>query len=294
MSTGLEQRDVYYEPSGDFTVRGPLLMLGIGCMAAIPLGIAYGYLVLYNPLIYVNFLATLGFGAVLGMAATVGVRKGKVRAPHIAFMDGLLVGVAGVYVAWIVWLHGFLVRAGVHGVWAISPGELWFYVEQIAANGAWSIKGSTPTGMALYAVWGLEALVIIGICAMTCRANAADPFCETCQRWAQPIGSKQRLGVPLDSNAAQQQLESGNIAALAQSGAPADNHFVELSLKRCPQCDALGFLNVDIVTITVDKKKNATTKRTTWISNLLVRDEGLRQAQSLVNPASEIGIALNV
>jgi len=53
-------------------------------------------------------------------------------------------------------------------------------------------------------------------------------------------------------------------------------------------------LNVDIVTITVDKKKNATTKRTTWISNLLVRDEGLRQAQSLVNPASEIAIALNV
>lgn len=282
MQTGLETRDLYYKPSGDFTLRGPLLMLGIGSVAAIPLGIAYGYLVLYNPLIYVNFLATLGFGAVLGMAATVGVRTGRVRAPHIAFMDGLLVGIAGVYVAWIVWMHGFLDRVNVPGVWALQPNELWFYIEQVAENGAWSIKGATPTGVALYAIWGLEALIIAGLCAMTCRANAAAPFCETCQQWAQRVGDKQRLGVPTDAQSVQRQLEMGNLAALAELGAPAEDRFTEATLMDCPQCHAMGFLSLEMVTITVDKKKNATTRRTPWISNLVLQGAGLEQARALI------------
>jgi hypothetical protein len=43
----------------------------------------------------------------------------------------------------------------------------------------WEIGGATPTGGALYAIWGIEALIIL-VPAILIALSADTPFCEPC------------------------------------------------------------------------------------------------------------------
>ncbi|MCI0365653.1 MAG: hypothetical protein L0Y44_04255 [Phycisphaerales bacterium] len=274
-------RAEYYKPSGDFTVAGPLLMLGIGAVAAVILGSVYGYLIQYNPIVYINVIGALVFGGGLGWAAGIGIRRGKVRAPLIATLDGLAVGAMGVFVAWVVWIHAFAGRAGAN-VWIFNPAELWAVIQQVAATGAWSLKGATPTGLALYAVWAIEALMIAGICVLVCRNAASKPFCEPCAQWAQSKTPSQSFGAVDDLDALRRRLEAGEIDALAALGAPSPERSLAVTLLECPTCNDAGFLTVETITLIEQKKGQKTSRRQDVLRNLIVRGRTLELVRSLM------------
>jgi hypothetical protein len=124
--------------------------------------------------------------------------------------------------------------------------------------------GWTPTGGALWAIWGLEAIIIIGVAAPVAMGVLSDPFCERCGRWVESTRSLGPFALIDDRGAFRAALEAGDWAQLerlqpARSGA---SSFTELELKHCDGCNELHLLTVNSVTVKVkdgkeDKKDEA-------------------------------------
>ena len=99
-----DHSDLYYQHSGRFGLAIPLLML-IGLPAVIALSAVYSYIVVYCPIVgYVNVLFLMGYvligGVVLGKLGTVS----KCRSEGLLFLLGLILGLAGLYFAWVFFL----------------------------------------------------------------------------------------------------------------------------------------------------------------------------------------------
>lgn len=274
--------DVCYRPSRQFTLTGSLVMLVAGGIAAVILGYLYAYLILWNPLIYINILAAVFFGGLLGAAATIGVRFGKVRWPMVAFTNGLIVGVIGLYVSWVVWLHALAGRTGVPGVWPFDPSEIVEYMKQISVTGVWSLRGSTPTGGVLYLVWGIEALIIVLGCALVCAGSAGDPFCEDCETWTEDTNiNKVPFGLAENVDQLRTALEAGDVESLTHLPLPSEAGMSQVSLSACAGCRALGFLTVEQVLIKGSGKK-AQAKRSKVVEHLILDEEKIERLRKVV------------
>jgi predicted protein tyrosine phosphatase len=82
------------------------------------------------------------------------------------------------FLGWVVWVYA------AQDVIFLNPMTILQFLQILAAQGAWSIFGWTPTGFALWAIWGLEAITIIGAStAVAWSIVGTTPFCETCDRW---------------------------------------------------------------------------------------------------------------
>jgi hypothetical protein len=85
-----------------------------------------------------------------------------------------------------VWLNALFSRAGVESALLpilLSPAAVLHLIAEVNAVGAWSIGGSTPTGGALWSVWGIEAALFGGVALFGTALMFADtPYCEECGR----------------------------------------------------------------------------------------------------------------
>ena len=163
----------HYQHSGKAPLGGILMTLIGGALAAILLGAIYGFLIYWSPFVYITF----GFGAVLA-AAVGGLGKlGRIRNPAVLTVVALLVAALAYYVHWIVWVERM---SGVH---LLVPGSLWSFVATVNTLGPWSIFGWTPTGMALWGIWGIEGLMIVGIGSVSAQGLIDVPYCETTRQW---------------------------------------------------------------------------------------------------------------
>ena len=75
----MNQKNKYYEHSGQIGLIGPIYMIVFGTVAALVLGAIYGYAIYYIPFIYFRFIITLIFGAAVGHSIGIGGKLGKVR-----------------------------------------------------------------------------------------------------------------------------------------------------------------------------------------------------------------------
>ena len=182
----------HYEHSGKAPLGGILLTLIGGLIAGVILGGIYGFLIYWSPFVYINAFITLGFG--FGLAVSVGglAKVGKVRNPSLLTAVALIVALAAYYVHWSVWLGRMTVTQ------IAAPGQLWAFVSTINALGPWSIFGWTPTGAALWGIWGIEAIAIVGIGAVSARGMIDVPFCEATGQWTSESTLAERFA-PLDS-----------------------------------------------------------------------------------------------
>src|SRR5512140_1469957 len=139
-----------YRPSGKFGLSSLLWTPLFGIPAAVAVAAAYAYATLYIPLFGVgSVLLTAGFGLLVGVIAAAGIGRGKARHPGLATLLGLGVGLVALYASWAVWIFAFFRRSGAEVALAdllLQPGPLWRIIGAVNAQGAWSIKGSTPTG----------------------------------------------------------------------------------------------------------------------------------------------------
>lgn len=266
-------RDVlYYKPSGKTGMLATVQTAIAGFLGAIVLGGIYGYFIHYCPLIYINFLITIGFGACMGFAVSSGAKWGKVRNTLQIGFYGLFFGIIAAYAGWVSW---FLAISGQKAL-LLEPQSLFKAIQIIAQEGAWSIKGSTPTGFVLYAIWGVEAAIIVGMTTLIPLGILGSiPFCEECNIWVE----EQKEILPLEVTETLQNivpnLEQGDFSDLeALEQVPEDSSaYVQLNLIHCSGCEVRYYLTVLCIVIEIDKDGDPQKKETTLVENLIINKE---------------------
>ena len=191
----------YYKHSGKIAPNSILFLL-VSCLVIFPLmAIAYTYLIWYIPIIYINIVVTAGFGFGVGLVINfLVVKHGKVRSPIIASLFALIGSLVALYFSWAVWVD-LVINSGESygnsriGITAsniqlsqlfdliLNPNLVKNLALEINQYGTWGIKATTVSGTALFAIWAIEALIVIVISMFICYLRAKKPFCEFENKW---------------------------------------------------------------------------------------------------------------
>lgn len=232
-----------YQESGKFTAGGAALTTAMACLAGAVGGLVYGVVDQVNPLIILNVLGVVFVAMIVVAGAGMGANLGKVRNGTVVALASLIGGVVALWAAWV----GF--------VWSITswnlflasdPVSLWAAIEYISAEGAWSIKGATPTGGMLWFIWGCEGLAIVGMAAVAGFAALDDsPFCEACGVWAD-TETNAVLQTPEDVEGLTTGMTSGDFTALAAlpKGDDKAPTWIEAKVQACPRQGTPFYLSV--------------------------------------------------
>jgi hypothetical protein len=261
----------YYRHSGEFEVGGAVGMLAVGGAAGLACGAVYGYADAYIPFIYVMFLLTLGAGGLTGYVTALVARRGNVRNPVLNGIAGGLVGFVALYASWVAWIHAIL---GFR-VLVLSPMGILRVMSVVAQEGAWEVFDTTPTGATLYAIWGVEAAVVIGASAYMAWSHLAGwPFCERCQTWTDPskgFGPFESIAAPEEFRS---RLEREDYTALVELVAAEDdaNEFSSTEVWSCPECREVSFLTITNVKTTNEKKgeEEETETESSYVVRILI------------------------
>ena len=240
---------LYYKPSGKVPLAGVAGGLVGGLAAGFALAYAYANLIYLLPFHYINFLCTFGYAALLAATPGYVMRWGKVR--HGAAYVGItaVVAAASLYLSWAVWVS-LAVPPAELGVSALElagrPLRLWELMVQTTGRGTWTFFGIPVMGFALWAVWAVEALIVLAAAPAIAHAMATgDPFCENCRRWC-----KYEQGVAVVASAAdgdlKRRLEAKDFRYLRELGAKreGDAEWLRVDLHLCPGCGQTNTLSV--------------------------------------------------
>lgn len=272
----------YYEHSGTVPPLGLLLALLFGIIAAVFLAVIYGYAIFYIPFIYLNFFLTVGFGALVGYAVFLGAKVGKVRNPALVLACGALMGLFAEYAGWVSWMYA----ASKQQALLLAPLDVWGAINELSAKGAWSIFGLTPSGFALWVVWGVEAIMIVGLAAIASWSSLKSlPFCERCRRWAEQKETMPRYEYLTNPDDFKKQLELGNQSAFKtmKRASGGLKQYAEVVLSNCSRCQQMPLVGVDLVTVSVDTKGKESKSKKQVVENLIADSatvEMIRQVAS--------------
>ena len=254
----------YYVPSGKAPVAGIVYALIAGIAAALVGAAVYALLVHYVPFIYLDVIFCAALGFVVGFAITLGGHAGHLRNTGAYALVALVCGLIATYAQWLVYLSlvlpgnmddpntGF---AAVLSTLAASPSDLWDIITEINDVGLWSIKKTTVSGGALWAVWGLEAAIITGVSLLLGITGTSTPYSETKGCWME----EEALVPPLthidDPEAMKTMLEAGELSSILNIQPSQDaNNFSRLSWYHCPQ-DEFAYVSLKNVKMVMKKKK---------------------------------------
>lgn len=244
--------DLFYRHSGKAPIAG-LLCLGVaGPAAALVLGWIYGYAILWIPWVYLAAVLPLLLGAGVGAVVAGSARLGKIRSVGLVAVSGAALGVAAAYVQWVAWLTGAGAELGLADVGLVRAA-----LGAVAAEGAWSVFGWEPTGGSLYAIWGLEGLVIVALSAGVPAGMLLDwAFCENCDGWLTDKIEMAPFDPVRDEQVLKNRLARGDTAALLgfERVDPARAQFAKLTLKSCSGCQRFRLVSLHNVERSYDKE----------------------------------------
>ncbi|WP_430412535.1 hypothetical protein [Kordia sp.] len=213
--------NLYYKPSGKVNPISIVYLLLAICLGAPILAFIYTYAILWIPFIYLNFLCLAGIAFGLGFVANFVVGFGKVRNAMVAAIFGLLVGIAGLYVSWIIWLAHHFGQAYMDI--ALNADVIINEIGYANEEGTWGVgrSGGLVSGTILSIIWIIEAVGMIGIPVFFAFSKAGEPYIENDDNWAEEtlIGP---FEIVLNQTALKQQLETKNYEELLAI-APAEN-----------------------------------------------------------------------
>ncbi|MBE7467173.1 MAG: hypothetical protein HS116_27180 [Planctomycetes bacterium] len=269
---------------------GPAAMLVAGMATAAVLGIVYGFLNVWNPLLYVQFFATWGYALALGwMVGRAGIAS-KCRSPLMAAVSGTVVGVAGLYVAWASFMFALVQKFGSPGAGfsllscLMSPLGVLSFVPTLAGAGWFNLFGWTPTGVALYAFWLVEAGMIVGGSVMYAKAELDKRvFCESCNGWCEVKPDVARAELQILPKL-QQALGEGDLAALVDVPPPAagDRSYLRVDQHLCPACGNMGTYKVVRYELELNKDGKEETKETDFTPHVLLTASNIVHLGELV------------
>jgi hypothetical protein len=261
----------FYRHSGKLAPHGPLMTLGAGAVAAIPLGVIYAYLIKWIPFIYLNVFITAGYGFGFGFLTGLLLKAGDVRNNVIAALCGLTVGVLAWYFAWSGYVHSLVTDSP----WILWPRQVKVAIKILYEHGSWGLgfSSSEPvTGFPLAVVWIVEGAMIVGLCTIASYAQVSGtPFCERNKCWL----DQDKIIDKLDAFVSPTQIaafQAGDLSPLEQARprVPAYGRFARLTIKHSARCDEFCTLTIANVTTSVNKDGKTQEKVETLASNLEV------------------------
>jgi hypothetical protein len=267
---------MYYKHSGHFSVIGLLVGAAIGSAAALLLGFFYAHGLVLISDERMAMLATVAFGGLLGVAAGYGFVWGKVRNQPVAAAVTCTISAFALYVSWAVWVSLTLESQNIGTIsWmklVERPGMLWGLICAINQDGTWSLGSDAVTkGTALWAVWLVEAAIVIG-CSLGIQIAilGLHAFCERCERWCSR-GAKIVLALPQSLTQLKLELEANDLRSLESLGlaSPGGDHLLA-ELDSCPQCRQLDTLSLTLTTIRKNRLGQATIRKKKVLEHLLI------------------------
>lgn len=255
------ESEIYYRHSGKFSLPGTAVSLVVSAVAGALLAFVYSYVILYIPLVgYVTFLLSGGFGALVGIVTARALKWGKVRNTWVALAVTAATALLAWDISWAVWIYAAFRQAEVDVSLVeifLQPGVLWEVIQEVNKEGAWTIgSGFSPTGLALWIFWGIEALLILGAAFYFAWDRSRDEvFCEGCNSWCE-VKALVRVGEG-DGGELKKRIEAKDLGFLEKRGAiqPGASAWFQLDLRSCPACGLTNTLTVNSVILKVEEEK---------------------------------------
>ncbi len=267
--------ETHYQHSGKAPVGGILLTLVGGLVAGVALGAVYGFLIYWSPFVYINAFITLGFGIGIGAAVGSLAKVGKIRNLGLVSIVALIVALAAYYVHWSAWV-GRMTDSPI-----VAPGELWAFITTINALGPWTIFEWTPAGSSLWAIWGIEAIVIIGLGAISAGGVVDVPFCEDTGVWATETALPKYFAA-LDSPS----VDSPNsvLQALQPTG-DSPGAYTEVSVATAHGSE-LRCVSLNSIVVETNKDGKEETKKQTIVKNMLFDRDSFERLMQIAQPTT--------
>ena len=258
-----------YEHSGKLGISVPLIILA-GISGAAVLAAIYSASVVYIPIGgSINFVFTFLFALGLGYMNSWLGYLGKCRNPFILSIMGLGTGLIGLYWSWCFFIVFLFEKNAIPGVTATaiatSPSMLFDIIRNINATGWFSIKGATPSGVLLWVLWLIEALVVLFFAFDASSKKIVDRvFCENCNEWAH-----EAKGIDLDlpeNNEEFQALLNGDVEVIKKSNQVEGDFFPRMQLLpiSCNSCSNTQGVRMMLASL----EQNEEGKFTEKVSNL--------------------------
>ena len=232
----------HYVHSGKAPFGGIMLTLVAGSIAGGILGAIYAALIYWIPFVFLLFFLTIGLGVVLGALSGALAAAGKIRHNGMTTQLAFVAALVAYYVHWVVWIN-FMA-----GEMFLKPDELWIMMNRIAQFGAWSIFDWTPQGTALWVIWGIEGLVIVGMGALGAHTVTDMPFCEATNQWTKEntLATRFRVVDPATS------IDSPSaLLGLLEPEHGTTGAFSEVTVMTAPNSE-LRCVTLDVVTLEYD------------------------------------------
>ena len=269
---------------------GPIVGPLIGIVAASVLAIAYAYADVYIPVAgYFSVVLTVAFAGGVGYAISKAMVAAKCRSTGFAKFLGFVVGLIALYFSWAAFVF-VLIQRDLSAEMEVSliklflnPEAVWNIVLLVNADGWYSIRGGTPSGVTLWIFWGIEAVIIAGGISLISGMGIADlVFCERCHRWCDMTEGFMRLGFPPDENL-MARLAAGELSALGElpvvpvTATP----YVRIDLGRCKSCSDMASWQATLITHEQTKEGKLEEKTDKLTSHQLLLPEQLTKLEAL-------------
>lgn len=268
----------YYQPSGRVS---PLVLLlwTLALPVAAIAATAYSYLTLYLPIIGTfTVLLTAGLSFLTGTLAVGVLQRGKVRSRAFAAVLSLGLGLFTTWAMWVTWGYALAHRGG-SGLPLLAllwPPNLWELMGVVNEQGAWSLKGATPTGGVLWVLWSLEAVILLGLPLVMGLTVVDQPYCEHCESWC--THTKALFLTPaVDQGEAAEHLERRDFAWVQSGGAlprPPPPKFTRWDLFECG-CRATNAISAVGIEVALDEKGREKVTETTLVHALLLAPDAV-------------------
>ena len=264
----------YYKHSGKAPLASLLLGLGVGALTASLVGGIYSYIILYLPIAgFITFLLSAGYGAICGFVTAFMLKRGKVRNGTLSMGVVLLGQLIGFYVAWAVWVYALVTKdeptAEISLMMVMNPLLLAKAVAAINETGAWTMSGTTPSGIFLWILWALEAVLVFGgAWVVSLGVFSGEVYCERCHRWCDNEPGVLLLP-PADHAELKRAFEERRFDSLAL-GMATQEQFITVDVRSCGGCSEMQTLTLTQLTTTINKEGKPETTRTEILAGLLM------------------------
>lgn len=280
-----------YRPSGKVGVLGIFAGAATALVLGPVLGGLYAAAIAYIPFIYVNVLLTLVFGAAIGFAMTLAMEMGKVRNTWV-IVGGAFLGTCFVhYVGWMIWMAVMCFRSDIPIPFfeIMFPPTFVMMIIDLSEVGAWTLRGNPVSGVMLWIVWIVEALIVFGTSlAVAGSTGNSRPFCEACESWCTARNDVARFAGENDGDAIGQRLMALDLGVLAQTprAHPQATAYFQVDIARCESCGATNTLTFNRVHVTYDKKGNPQVHAKPIVNRMLLTPEQAEWVAQLGSPAT--------
>lgn len=166
-----------YTVSEKTSVPGIIATVILGLLSAALTAYLYSFLTVIIPFVYLNFLITAGYGIALGFCVKFLSRLAKSRSLSRDLIIAGVIGVSGFFSQWVA--HLLFLLMGEHSFAeyvfnfnVLFKPYLWTdLVIQLSETGSWSVFGKVVSGLLLWAVWIVEAVLIVGLPVLVIRSS---------------------------------------------------------------------------------------------------------------------------